>query len=90
MNEERLHAEFPNENVSEEFPGGPVVRELPRWLSDKEPTYQCRRHEFEPWVRKIPWRRKWQPRPAFLHWKFHVQRNLESYSSWGLQTVRHD
>jgi len=58
MNEERLHAEFPNENLSEEFPGGPVVRELPRWLSDKESTYQCRRHELEPWVRKIPWRRK--------------------------------
>ena len=55
MNEERLHAEFPNENLSEEFPGGPVVRELP---SDKESTYQCRRHELEPWVRKIPWRRR--------------------------------
>ena len=25
----------------------------------KKPTYQCRRHRFNPWVRKIPWRRKW-------------------------------
>ena len=22
-----------------------------------------------PWVRKIPWRRKWQPTPIFLHRK---------------------
>ena len=28
------------------------------WLSGKEPAYQCRRHEFNPWVGKIPWRRK--------------------------------
>ena len=27
----------------------------------KEPACQCRRHEFNPWVRKIPWRRKWLP-----------------------------
>ena len=31
---------------------------LPRWLSGKESAYQCRRCEFDPWVRKIPWRRK--------------------------------
>ena len=31
---------------------------LPRWLSGKELTCQCRRHRFDPWVRKIPWRRK--------------------------------
>ena len=29
--------------------------ELPWWLSGKEPT---RRHEFNPWVRKMPWRGK--------------------------------
>ena len=27
---------------------------------------QCRRREFDPWVRKIPWRRKWQSTPVFL------------------------
>ena len=35
----------------------------------KESTCQCRRckrHGFDPWVRKIPWRRKWQPAPVFL------------------------
>ena len=26
-----------------------------------------RRWGFDPWVRKIPWRRKWQPTPVFLY-----------------------
>ena len=34
---------------------------LPWWLSGKESTCQCRRCGFDPWVGKIPWRRKWQP-----------------------------
>ena len=36
----------------------------------------------DPWVRKIPWRRKWQPTPRFLPGKFDGQRSLEGYSSW--------
>jgi len=27
---------------------------LPRWLSGKESGCQCRKLEFDPWVRKIP------------------------------------
>ena len=38
-----------------------------------------RRHGFNPWVRKIPWRRKWQPTPVFLPGKSHRQRSLEGY-----------
>ena len=37
--------------------------------SGKKSACQCRRrkrHRFDPWVRKIPWRRKWQPTPVFL------------------------
>ena len=34
-----------------------------------------RRDEFNPWVRKIPWRRKWQPTPIFLPGKSHGQRS---------------
>ena len=40
------------------------LNEFPRWLSGKESTCQCRRcrrHRFNPWVGKIPWKRKWQP-----------------------------
>jgi len=56
---------------------------LPRWLSGKESTCQCRRCEFNPWVRKIPWRRKWQLTPVCLPGKSHGQRSLAGYSSWG-------
>ena len=38
----------------------------PKWLSGKESTCQCRTCGFNPWVRKILWRRKWQPTPEFL------------------------
>ena len=36
------------------------------WLSGKESACQCRRLQFGPWVRKIPWRWTWQPTPVFL------------------------
>ena len=41
------------------------------------------RFGFNPWIRTIPWRRKWQPAPVFLPGKFHGQRNLAGYSPWG-------
>ena len=56
---------------------------LPRWLSGKESTCQWRRRGLGPWVRKIPWRREWQPTPVFLPGEFHGQRNLVGYSPWG-------
>ena len=37
---------------------------------------QCRRPRFDPWVRKIPWSRKWQPIPVFLPGESHEQRSL--------------
>ena len=48
-------------------------------------TGQYRRHGFDPWVGKIPWRKKWHPTPGFLPRKFHGQRSLEGYSPWGLK-----
>ena len=53
-------------------------KRLPRWLSGKESTCQCRRcrrHGFSPLVGKLPWSRKWQPTPVFLPEKFHGQRS---------------
>ena len=57
--------------------------ELPWWLSGKEFVCQCRRCRVDPWVRKIPCRRKWQPTPVFLPGQSHGQRSLEAYSPWG-------
>ena len=62
----------------------------PSWLSGKEPTCQCRRHRFNPWVKKIPWRRKWQTTPVFLPGKFHGQRSPAGCSQWGHKRVGHE
>ena len=37
--------------------------------------------QVDPWDRKIPWRRAWQPTPVFLPEKSHEQRNLAACSS---------
>ena len=42
-----------------------------------------KRHGFNPWVRKVPWRRAWQPTPLFLPGESPGQRSLEGYGSWG-------
>ena len=39
--------------------------------------------EFDPWVKKIPWRRKWLSSLVFLPREFHRQRSLVAYSPWG-------
>ena len=57
---------------------------LPWWLSGKESTCQCRRQGFNPWVRKIPWRRAWQPTPVFAG-ESNGQRSL--VGSWGCKEL---
>ena len=52
---------------------------FPDGTSSKDSARQCgnhRRYRFHPWVRKIPWRWKWQPAPVFLPGKSHEQRSL--------------
>jgi len=51
-------------------------------LVKKKSMCQCRRQKFDPWVEKIPWRRKWQPTPVFLPKKSYRQRSLSGYSPW--------
>ena len=63
---------------------------LPQLFSGKESACQCRRHGFNPWIGKIPWRRKWQPTLVFLPGRSHGQRSLADYSPWGLKRVRQD
>ena len=45
---------------------------------------------FDPWVGKMPWRRKWQSTPVFLPGELHGQRSLAGYSPWGHKRVKHD
>ena len=52
---------------------------ISRWYSSKESSCQCRkrkRHGFDPWVGKSPWRRKWQSTPVLLPGESHGQRSL--------------
>ena len=56
------------------------------WLRGEESACQCRRHGFNPWVEKLPWRRKWLPTPVLLPEEFHGQRSLEGCSAWGCKS----
>ena len=56
---------------------------FPWWLRWQSVCPQCQKPRFDPWVGKIPWRRKWQPTPVFLPGKSHGQRSLEGCSPWG-------
>ena len=54
------------------------------WLSGKESAYYFKRHGFDPWIRKMTWRRKWQPTPVLLPGKSHGQ----TEEPRGLQSLR--
>ena len=59
------------------------LKGFPGSAHGKERACQSRRrkrHGLDPWVRKIPWRRAWQPTPGFLPEESHGQRSLEGYS----------
>ena len=65
----------PNKRMCSGFPGG---------ARGNEPACQCRRHKrcrFNPWVRKIPWRRAWQTTAVFLLGESHEQRSLAGEGS---------
>ena len=65
------------------FKGSKKKTVLHQGLSRKEPTRQWRRCGFDPWVREIPWRRKWHPTPVLLPGKSQEQRSLAGYSPRG-------
>ena len=54
-----------------DFPGG---------SDGKSVCLQCGRPGFNPWVGKIPWRRKWQPTPVLLPWKSHGRIWLSNFT----------
>ena len=64
------------EELFNDFPASSVVKK-----KKKKSTCQHRRHRFNPWVGKIPQRRKWQPTPVFLSGKSHGQRSLQCFQT---------
>ena len=63
---------------------------LPWCLTGKESACQCRRCRFDPWSRKIPWRRKWQLTSVFMPGKSYRQRSLAGYRPWGCKRIQHN
>ena len=57
-----------------------TVAQMIKNLPAKQETLESR---FNPWIEKIPWRRKRQPTPVFLPGKFRGQRSLVGYSPQG-------
>ena len=64
------------DNPTGGFPSGSVVK-------NPLPVQEIQETQFNPWVRKIPWRRKWLSMPVFLPGESHGQRSLAGYSPWG-------
>ena len=67
----------------EDFPCGLAVKNL----SVMQETRIDKGPRFHPWVRKIHWRRKWQPTPVFLPGKSHGCRSLVAYSPRGCKEL---
>ena len=76
----RAHIVIILENSLVAFPGG---------LEGKNVCPQCRRPGFNPWVGKIPWRRKRQPSPV-LTWKIPWAEEPRRLQSMGSRRVGHD
>ena len=52
-------------------------------LKKKKIECQKKKHGFDPWVGKIPWRRAWQSTPVFFPGESQEQKSLADYSPWG-------
>ena len=66
------------------------MEELPWWLSCKEPTCQHRSHGFDPWVGKIPWRKKMATHSSIFAWEILWTEDPGGLQSLGSQRVGHD
>ena len=66
---------------SKGFPGGACA---------KEPGCQCRRYKrcsFNPWVKKFPWRKAWQPTPTFLPKESNGKKSLAGHGLQGYKEL---
>ena len=58
------------------------IQSFPGRTNGKEPACQYRRQVFDPWVRKIPWQREWQPSTVSLPGESQGPRKLVGYHPW--------
>ena len=63
----------------------PNLNSLPSLVAQavKSICLQCRRPRLDPWVKKIPWRRRWQPTAVLLPGESHGWKSLVGYNPWG-------
>ena len=59
-------------------------------LAVKNPPANAEDSEFDPWVRKIPWKRAWKPTPVFLPGESSETEEPDGLQSMGSQRVGHD
>ena len=69
--------------VQRGFSGSSVIKNPPEGR-------RHRRHGFDPWVGKIPGRRKWQPTSEFLLGESHGQEGPDGLQFMGSQRIRRD
>ena len=62
------------------------IKCLPWWLTWYRICLQCRKHKFDSQIGEIPWSITWQTTPVFLPGESHGQRDLVSYSLWGIKS----
>ena len=68
---------WPLGNTLVSFPGGSMVKNPPA-------VQELQETMLDPWVRKVPWKREWQPTPVFFPGEFHGQRSLMGYIVHGV------
>ena len=94
MHQRTQHTEFKKRKATErmrEYIWKSFIRGwASRWLSGKESGCQCRRLEFDIWVGKSSWRRKWQLASVILAWRILWTEEPGELLSIGLQRVGHD
>ena len=63
---------------------------FPPWLSGKESACQCKRHRFNPWIRKIPPEKEMTTHSSILAWEIQQTEEPCRLPSIGLQRVGHN
>ena len=73
----------------EDLPDPGIEPRSPSLQADALTSAPPGRPRFNPWVGKIPWRRKWQPIPVLLPGESHGQRSLMGSSHSSVQSLSH-